>query len=365
MKIWGRDISRAELMRRVGRLEQVAGVRLVTLGDGVERSVRVLEFRTGTGFEFDVVVDRAFDIGRCEINGLAIGWQSAVGFGGPWFAEHADLGWLRNWGGGLVTTCGLDHALFMAEDTAEQYHYPAKQTESFGLHGRVSNRPAFLRGYGAAWDGDECTLWAEGEVVQASMFGENLVLRRRIEARVGESHFSIQDSVTNEGWNPTPHMYLYHVNIGFPVVDEGSEILVPMTAVHPRGDYPAGTYRTVDAPEAGHSEQAFEHDVIAESAGTVPVGVVNRQLGIGTFEIYRPDQLPFHFVWRMLGEGSYVIGIEPSTNRTSGRLDARERGELIILEPGESRSYDLELGALTGTGEIDLFAKRVNALGGI
>ena len=38
----------------------------VTLGDGVERGVRVLEFRTGTGFEFDVVVDRAFDIGRHE-----------------------------------------------------------------------------------------------------------------------------------------------------------------------------------------------------------------------------------------------------------------------------------------------------------
>ncbi len=32
----------------------------------------------------------------------------------------------------------------MAEDTAAQYHYPAKQTERFGLHGRVSNRPARL-----------------------------------------------------------------------------------------------------------------------------------------------------------------------------------------------------------------------------
>ena len=130
MRLWNDEFSKRELLRRVGGLEQVAGVRLVTLGDGNERGVRVLEFRTGTGFAFDVLVDRAFDIGRCELAGKAIGWQSGVGFGGPWFGEHDLLGWLRNWGGGLLTTCGLDHALFGAVDSAEQYHYQAKQTES-------------------------------------------------------------------------------------------------------------------------------------------------------------------------------------------------------------------------------------------
>ena len=68
-KLWGTAWSRAELLRRVGRLDQVAGVRLVTLGDGLGRGVRLLEFRTGSGFAFDVVVDRAFDVGRCELGG--------------------------------------------------------------------------------------------------------------------------------------------------------------------------------------------------------------------------------------------------------------------------------------------------------
>jgi hypothetical protein len=67
----------------------------------------------------------------------------------------------------------------------------------------------------------------------------------------------------------------------------------------------------------------------------------------------------------MLGEGSYVVGIEPSTNRTAGRLDARERGELILLEPGEKRTYDVELGALIGPGEIASFRARVDTLGGV
>jgi hypothetical protein len=64
----------------------------------------------------------------------------------------------------------------------------------------------------------------------------------------------------------------------------------------------------------------------------------------------------------MLGQGTYVVGIEPCTNRTSGRLPARESGELIILQPGESRAYDLELGALNGTDAIDAFAARVAAI---
>lgn len=98
--LFGARYSRADLLRRVGRFEQAAGVRLVTAGDGVERGVRFLEFRTGTGFVFDVIVDRAFDIGRCEMTGTAMAWMSPVGVPGPWFAEPENLGWFRFFPGG-------------------------------------------------------------------------------------------------------------------------------------------------------------------------------------------------------------------------------------------------------------------------
>lgn len=361
-RLFGQAYGRDELLRRVGRLDQVAGVRLVTLGDGSERGVRVLEVRTGTGFSFDVVVDRAFDVGRCELRGMPLAWTSPVGFAGPWYYEWQGLGFFRNWGGGLLTTCGIDHTLFMATDTAAQYHYPPKQTEDFPLHGRVSNRPARLLGYGERWEGGECVLWAEGETLQASVFGEQLVLRRRIEARVGESRLTIHDEVENTGWDRTPHMLLYHVNVGFPVVDAGSEVLVPARSVEARGDHALEGYRTLGPPAPGFVEQVFEHDNAVEQAGTVPVGIVNRELGFGAYEVYRAEQLPHHFMWRMLGEGTYVVGIEPCTNRTAGRLDARERGELIELDPGERRAYDLELGALDGAREIEAFAVRVAEL---
>jgi hypothetical protein len=360
--LWGTRFTRNELMQRIGRLEQVAGVRLVTRDDGMERGVRILEFRTGSGFSFDILVDRAMDVGRCEQSGRALGWQSATGFSGPWYYEPEDLGWLRGFGGGLLTTCGMEHALFMAEDTAAHYNYPPKETERFGLHGRVSYLPATLAGYGARWDGDECTLWAEGEIAQAAVFGENLVLRRRIEAKVGEDRLRIRDEVTNAGWVPTPHMYLYHVNVGFPALADGAELLIPASNPTPRGEHAVEGYRVFHGPTANYVEQVTEHDVAAEADGAVPVAVVNRAAGFGAYEVFNRNQLPYHFIWRMLGQGTYVVGIEPSTNRTSGRLPARESGELLVLAPGETRQYDLELGALAGPEAIAAFADRVDAI---
>jgi hypothetical protein len=358
----GKALTRRELMRRVGRLEQVAGVRLVTLGDGIERGVRVLEFRTGTGFSFDVLVDRSLDVGRCELNGRSLTWLSHTGVVGPWYAEPLGLGWFRTWGGGMLVTCGLDHTLLGGTDDASNFHQLVKPTEEYGLHGRIGFLPARLTGYGERWDGDDCVLWAEGVVRQAAVYGEAMELRRRIEARVGESRFTVRDEVTNVGFDPTSHMYLYHVNVGWPVVDAGAEYLIPAAEGVPVAEYPTRDYRKITAPNQGFPEECYEHATIPEADGRVPVAVVNRAAGLGAYQLYRKDQFRFHTMWRMLGEGTYGVAMEPTTNRDAGRFDAKERGELMFLEPGESRVYDLEVGALDGTEAIDSFAARVDRL---
>lgn len=364
--LWGRDYTRPELLRRVGRFDQLAGVRLVTLGDGAGRGVRVLEFRTGTGFSFDVVVDRAFDIGRCELGGRPLAWISNPGTVGPWYYEPEGWGWFRAWGGGMVVTCGLDHTLGPGEDSAEDFHQPhIRKTMPYGLHGRVGGLPARLVGYGESWKGDECVLWAEGEVLQSEIFAEHLVLRRRLEARVGESRFTIHDEVENVGHSLTSHMFLYHCNVGFPVVDEGAELLVPASRTTTDYGVPIEGYRRLTAPIADFTEACFEHELVAEAQGTVPVAVVNRELGLGVYQVFRLAQLPHHTVWRMMGEDTYALAMEPSTNRDAGRWDARERGELLHLRPGEMRAYDLEIGALDGEAEIAAFEGRVQRIGAL
>jgi hypothetical protein len=158
-------LARGELMRRVGRFEQVAGVRLATLGDGTERAASGSS-SSGPG---TVRVRRPrrplFDVGRCELRGCSLARLSPVGVMGPWFAEPMRLGWLRMWGGGMLVTCGLDHTLLGGVDDASQFHQDVKPTEEYGLHGRIGFLPARLAGYGERW-GDDCVLWAEGVVTR-------------------------------------------------------------------------------------------------------------------------------------------------------------------------------------------------------
>jgi hypothetical protein len=262
----------------------------------------------------------------------------------------------------MLVTCGLDHTLLGGVDDASNFHQLVKPTEEYGLHGRIGFIPARLTGYGERWDGDDCILWAEGVVRQAAVYGETMELHRRIEAKVGENRFTVHDEVVNAGFDPTTHMYLYHVNVGWPVVDAGSEYLIPAPAGAPVAEYPTKDYRQLTPPAAGFPEECYEHQVVAEPEGTVPVAIVNRRIGLGAYQVYRRDQFPFHTMWRMLGEGTYGVAMEPTTNRDAGRFDARERGELAYLAPGESRRYDIEIGALDGAAAIDAFGSRVERL---
>src|SRR5262245_3172245 len=86
-RLYGSDYTRAALLRHFGSTSQVFGVRLLTCADGAERGVRVLQFRTGTGLSFEVLVDRCMDFGSMEYRGAAIGFHSPTGFRSPWLHE--------------------------------------------------------------------------------------------------------------------------------------------------------------------------------------------------------------------------------------------------------------------------------------
>ena len=77
MKAHGQELTRHELARRSGDMTALGGVRTVILDDGSERGVRVIEFRTGSGLAFDILVDRAMDIGAAEHAGLVTQLKAA------------------------------------------------------------------------------------------------------------------------------------------------------------------------------------------------------------------------------------------------------------------------------------------------
>ena len=74
--LFGQEFTRSDLLQRVGNISQVAGVRLMTLEDGSEKGVQIIEARTGTGFRFNVLPSRGMDISYAEYKGIPLSWRS-------------------------------------------------------------------------------------------------------------------------------------------------------------------------------------------------------------------------------------------------------------------------------------------------
>jgi Domain of unknown function (DUF4432) len=302
---------------------------------------------------------------------VPIGWHSPTGPRHPGLAaveENRGWGFLRSFTG-LLATCGLDHALAPATSSVAHYLYPGCAEADHPLHGRIAQIPARLSGYGTRWEGDACQLWAEGEVAQMAVFGENLVLIRRIQAELGGTCITVDDRIENRGFRPTPHMLLYHYNFGYPLLDEGAELLVPsrgvVHAVHADLLAQGVGYRVQGPPRDDFCEQVYEHDVVAGADGTASVALINRALGasgLGVRLDYEPAALPCLIEWQCLQSGLYVLGIEPSTNHVLGRKFAEARGELLFLEHGEGRRYRTRLSVLDGAEAIAATRRDIEAL---
>src|SRR5918999_6338288 len=181
VELFGRSLTGWELLRRVGRLDQVAGIEPLVLDDGSARGVRALRVRTGSGLSFTVLPDRGMDLGGAEYRGVPLAWLSHTGVVAPSFHEPEDEGWLRSFGGGLLVTCGLQNVGPPGE----------RDGERLGLHGRISHTPASNVAREERWDAEGCALLARGQGRASRVFGPNLVLRRTVSARLGETKLRV------------------------------------------------------------------------------------------------------------------------------------------------------------------------------
>jgi hypothetical protein len=179
----------------------------------------------------------------------------------------------------------------------------------------------------------------------------------------------VEDTVTNRGFQRWPHMILYHCNGGFPILGESARLSVSHSEMRPRDAEAEKGLHLWDQggpPEPGFKEQVFIHTPIPCADGQAAVALVNRELrggeGLGISIHFDPQHLPALFQWRMLGAGTYVMGMEPANCPTiEGRMEAEKRGTLPFLEPGEQRSYAVEFRVLTGKADIDAVVDQIEA----
>ena len=324
--IFGIPVGQAVL--RVGSLDQFARVDRFVEDDGPARGARRFRLVNGGGLEFDVHPDRALDIGAATINGIPLAWLSSTGITRPDAYEPAGRGWLRTFGGGLVTTCGLD-----------SFGPPADDDDGVsGMHGRIGAVSARVTEVIVTPE----LITIAGEVRQSGVFQENLVLRRRSTSRVGSTSFTIEDTVTNEGENSSPHMVLYHVNLGWPLLDAGTVVDIPAGSVSPRDPDSVegfGERGVIGEPVVGTREQVYIYIAGPERIARV----TNAARGL-TFTLRYSETLPAIFQWKMTATKHYVLGLEPAnTPEIQGRAAAGAARVLPRLEPGESRTYAIEI----------------------
>lgn len=339
----------------IGNLSQVAGIKHFEFKSGKAKGVEAFEVRTGAGLTYTVLKDRALDIAWAEYRGQPFGYIANVGVAAPAYFEPEGLGFLRNFTVGFLSTCGLTYCGAPCTD----------QGKTLGLHGRIGNIPAEEAGFETIREKNEITFKIKGKIREAAFFGENLVLERELSSRFGENKILIHDRITNQGFETQPLMILYHFNYGFPLLQETTELVFPLKSVKPRDPRAAeglGRHQQIEPPQKGYAEQVYYLELAAKAGGETMVGLLNRKLGFGVYQKFNIKELPQFIQWKQMGEGFYVLGLEPANCLPEGRNRERDRGTLELIEPGAVREFSLEIGILESEQAMNEFRGQAQGL---
>jgi hypothetical protein len=233
--------------------------------------------------------ERGLDIGAASFAGVPIAWLSPVGE-----VPGVPGDWERSWGGGLMTSCGLDNV--------------GVPSEGLPQHGTYT--------YLAARDVHE-----EDGVVRGTI-DDPRGLRVERTIRTTGARVELEDVTTNVSGEPQPALLLYHCNFLWDGVEIDSDEVVPRDAAAR-----AGGWRELGPPGR---ERVYEH--VGARAATVL---------LGDLRITVRSSLPR--LWQWIQPDWGVLGIEPANCSVLGRAHDRAEGWLPVLEPGEQRTTTLAI----------------------
>lgn len=335
-ELWARP--RRDIEARVGSVADLVGPRLLVADDGPGRGNRFVQLRSGSGLEVTVNLDRGMELRDLWWRGRPIHFASSTGDTTPAMFDSAGAGWMRTFAGGLLVTCGLRNVGTPA----------VVDGEALGMHGRITASAASGIEVSGRWEGDRFVSVIAGHLREATVAGEHLELRREVRVVAGEARVAVRDVIRNAGFRPEPVFVVYHCNLGWPLLDEGSQL-------HIAGDDPEDTatgvpersWRVLPGPAAPPSDsQVLLHVVPGDEEGWAHATVTGRPSGSDnastTLRIgWRPNQLPWLTQWRCMMAGSYVLGLEPGNCSVFGREAELAAGRGEVLEPGEAKEVEL------------------------
>lgn len=308
----------------IGHDSQLYGIEEHRLAGGKGDGMRLLMVNNGKGLELTVSLDRACDISRLKYRGINMSYFSPCGYVAPAYYESKGTDWLKSFTAGFLTTCGLQAVGSPCTD----------EGEVLPLHGSIANTPA-EKSY---WFEEEDALVIRAEVPDEVIFAGKFRLKREFRVSLKENEFTITDTIENTGDTTRPFEILYHMNMGYPLLDEDSVIDIPSVSVAPRDDHAAEdieNWMHMIKPRAGYVERCYYHKF--ENQGKA--SIFQPKLGQGLEISFDAKELDGFVEWKMMGVRDYVLGLECGNCYPDGRDVMRKTGMLKFLEPGEQKTY--------------------------
>lgn len=326
-----------EKLEYVGDPDQLISFKESKLCGGFQDGVRMMEVANGGNLSVTVLPDRCMDLYQVRYKGKNMNYLAPCGIVAPEYYDAQGKRWLRNFFVGMLTTCGLQH-----------FGNPLinEEGEELGLHGRIANTPAENVKYERGVKGENPTLTLEGTMREARIFGENLTLHRKLEFEYENDSIVITDTVTNHGFGDRQFVYALHLNYGYPLLEEGTKLILDSLEMTPREENAAkyaDTWQQVEAPGYPYPERCYFHKLDKDADGMTQYTIFNEKRKIGVNVQYDGNELPFFCQWKMLGKGEYVMGLEPMNVFLDGPKVGQEGCAAPILGPGESKVYKIKL----------------------
>lgn len=263
----------------------------------------------------------------------------------PIFAPDG-LGWLHGFTE-LLVRCGL------TSNGAPQF--AADGRLEYPLHGQIGNLPAEAVSISLPEPG---VLEIEAEVDEVRFHFQKWRLTTRYRIRAGIPQIEVIDRVTNRAGRRYDFQLLYHFNLGAPLLEPDSQLLVSADSVVPRDALPAADieqWNVMPEPRPDEGEQVFFMTPRAGGSGRAWGLVVNPGRTAAAGIEYDTEQLPCFTLWKNPADprDGYVVGLEPGTNFPNPRRVEAEHGRTVWLAPGESCEFHTVLHFAASSTAVD------------
>ena len=294
---------------QVSNFGQIASIRRSVITDGVSQGLKIIDCDNGK-IRFILNESKALDIMQLYHEGQNVSFISRNGY----MAQN--LPFPQRFEGGMLYTCGLDSV---------------GGRKGFETHGSFHLQPAEVFHAECTEDGIVIEAYIKSSLISQS----SLRIHRKITSAIGAETLTVEDRLVNLGYGDENYCLLYHVNVGYPLLDEGAKIVGETTSVEPRT--PLAKERINDRAVMGAPVPLDQEVCYFLKLKEPKISIVNEKLGKKFTLDYSKDTLPEFVQWKNLHSGCYVIGLEPSTTVLDDGFKYK------TIKAGESIDFKLQL----------------------